>query len=184
MQPFTRLDETKISDTIFIAIIIKNMETKPIKRNENIAKLSRDHHASLMFCWKLRQGIKREVGPKRMQDYLNYFLVQHFTPHFQEEEDLLFAPLKDEKVQKAINDHVVILQAVRDIINSNVENVNTALGALADMVDAHVRYEERILFPHLERELSDEQLEKIGQQISHEAIKDNYEDQFWVKEKI
>ena len=154
------------------------METKPIKRNENIAKLSRDHHASLMFCWKLRQGIKREVDVKRMQDYVSYFLNQHFIPHFQEEEDILFTPIKDEKVQKAIDDHVIIKMKVADISQFGS---NEDLTALADLVDAHVRYEERILFPHLERELSDGQLEHIGQNLAEEAIKDNYEDEFWVK---
>jgi iron-sulfur cluster repair protein YtfE (RIC family) len=159
------------------------MKPKPIKRNENIAKLSRDHHASLMFCWKLRQGIKKDVELKRMQNYLSYFLVQHFTPHFREEEDILFAPLKDEKVQKAIDDHVVILKKVADVVNSESQDLVADLISLADMVDAHVRYEERILFPHLENKLSEKQLEDIGQQISHDAIKDNYEDEFWVKAK-
>jgi len=30
------------------------MKTKPIKRNENIMKLSKEHHFSLLFCWKIR----------------------------------------------------------------------------------------------------------------------------------
>ena len=42
-----------------------------------------------------------------------------------------------------------------------------------------MRYEERVLFPHLEEKLTDEQLEEIGKQISVEAIKDYYEDEFW-----
>lgn len=157
------------------------MKPKPIKRNENIAKLSRDHHASLMFCWKLRQGIKKSVEIKRMKDYISYFLAQHFTPHFQEEEDILFTPLKDEKVQKAIDEHVIIMDKVAGIINSDSKDVIADLTSLADTVDAHVRYEERILFPHLEKKLTEEQLENIGRQISDEAIKDNYEDQFWLK---
>ena len=157
------------------------MDTNPIKRNENIAKLSRDHHASLMFCWKLRQGIKREVAVKRMQDYLVYFLAQHFTPHFREEEEILFSELKDEKVQKAIDEHVIIKKLVADIVHSNGNNLIKEISSLADMVDAHVRYEERTLFPHLEKELTEKQLESIGQQIADETIKDNYEDQFWVK---
>ena len=159
------------------------MKPKPIKRNEHIAKLSRDHHASLMFCWKLRQGIKRDVETKRMQDYISYFLVQHFEPHFQEEEDILFAPLRDEKVQKAIDDHVIIKKQVMDIIHSDAEDLKPDLTSLADRVDAHVRYEERILFPHMEKVLTEKQLENIGKQISHEAIKDNYEDEFWMKNK-
>jgi len=71
------------------------MEKMPIKRNENIVKLSRDHHASLLFCWKLRQGIKYHSSIERMVKYVQYFWNQHFTPHFKEEEEFLFAPVKD-----------------------------------------------------------------------------------------
>jgi len=55
------------------------------------------------------------------------------------------------------------------------------LAKIADMVDEHVRYEERELFPHLERKLSKEQLEKIGKLIQqhHSSLPDLYEDQFW-----
>ncbi len=159
------------------------MERKPVKRNENIAKLSRDHHASLMFCWKIRNGIKLNASTERMVKYLQYFLHQHFIPHFTEEEEILFAPLLDKEVQKALDDHIAIKKLIHKISFSSPENHQNELSELADMVDEHVRYEERILFPHLEKELSQEQLESIGKQISDEAIKDNYEDTFWVKGK-
>lgn len=159
------------------------METKPIKRNENIAKLSRDHHASLMFCWKIRQGIKMDISTERMVRYIQYFERQHFVLHFQEEEKYLFAPLKDSKVQKAIDDHALILRTLNEISFSGKDNQQKELSKLADLVDKHVRFEERILFPHLEQKLTNEQLEEIGKQISDEPIKDNYEDEFWVNKK-
>lgn len=159
------------------------MEKKPIKRNKNIVKLSQDHHASLMFCWKLRQGIKHHAFTERMVKYVQYFLNQHFTPHFKEEEEILFAPLKDNTVQKAIDDHIKIKKNINEIIFSTSKNQHEQLSALADMVDEHVRYEERILFPHLEKELTEEQLENIGNLISNDPLKDNYEDTFWIKNK-
>lgn len=33
-----------------------------MKRNENLVPLSRDHHFGLLCCWKIRQGIKKEVS--------------------------------------------------------------------------------------------------------------------------
>ena len=155
------------------------MEKKPIKRNENIAKLSRDHHASLLFCFKIRQGIKKDVSTERMVRYVQYFEKQHFIPHFTEEENFLFAPLKDVKIQKAMDDHVHILRVAKEISFSGIENQQKELGELADLVDDHVRYEERVLFPYLEERLTDKQLEEIGEQISEEAIKDHYADEFW-----
>jgi hemerythrin-like domain-containing protein len=53
---------------------------------------------------------------------------------------------------------------------------------IADMVDEHVRFEERVLFPHLERKLSEEQLESIGsllQKHHPSLLQDQYEDRFW-----
>ncbi|MDP4284550.1 MAG: hemerythrin domain-containing protein [Bacteroidota bacterium] len=155
----------------------------PIKRNANIVKLSRDHHASLLFCWKLRQGIKRHASIEKMRKYVQYFLNQHFTPHFKEEEEILFAPLKDKQVEKAFDDHIEIKKVANDIIFPHSELQLNNFSALADMVDEHVRYEERILFPHLEKELTETQLQNIGLRISGEPLKDNFEDAFWEKPK-
>lgn len=157
------------------------MEMKPIKRNMNIVKLSKDHHASLLFCWKIRQGIKYHIEFHRLVDYINYFWKNHFSEHFKEEEQFLFAPYNDEIVQKAIDDHRKIKKMISNLPLETPESREDSLSELADTVNEHVRYEERILFPHLEKKLSEEQLEMIGKQISDEPLNDNYEDNFWTK---
>lgn len=154
------------------------MNSKPIKRSDEIVKLSRDHHISLLFCWKIRNGIKKNAEVSRMKNYVSYFLTDHMRPHFQEEEDFLFAPIKDEKVQRALNEHVVILNLTGKILNSDEPEKDDLLN-LANLVDTHVRYEERILFPHLESILSAEQLAEIGRQLSDHLSKDIFEDKFW-----
>jgi hypothetical protein len=58
--------------------------------------------------------------------------------------------------------------------------------ALADTVQNHVRYEEREMFPHLEKVLTDEQLKKIGKQITRQhdqLLKDDFTDEFLVEVK-
>jgi hemerythrin-like domain-containing protein len=157
------------------------MEKKPIKRNSNIVKLSRDHHASLLFCWKLRQGIKRHTAIERMVKYVQYFWSQHFAPHFKEEEEFLFAPLHDDKIQKAIEDHKKIRSIINDLSHLDSVQSTNQLSGLADTVDEHIRYEERVLYPHLEVLLSEKQLEDIGKSISEKPLLDNYEDTFWEK---
>jgi hemerythrin-like domain-containing protein len=157
------------------------METKPLKRSEHIVKLSRDHHASLLFCWKLRQGIKYHISRERLIKYVQYFWQHHFSIHFREEEEFLFAPLKDEIVQKAMEDHQKIKAFIGQISFHRTEGSENVFLELAEMVNDHVRYEERVLFPHLEEKLSDEQLEKIGREINTEPLMDDYEDNFWTK---
>jgi hemerythrin-like domain-containing protein len=50
------------------------------------------------------------------------------------------------------------------------------------MVDDHIRFEERVLFPHLEQLLSDLQLEAIGEKLNNSGppeLNEAYPDQFW-----
>ena len=112
---------------------------------------------------------------------MQYFWQQHLQPHFQEEEKILFAQIKDRQVERAINEHKYIKQQIEDVTNYSENEERKTLAKIADMVDEHVRYEERELFPHLERKLSKEQLENIGKLIQkqHPSLQDQYEDQFW-----
>ena len=157
------------------------MEKKPIKRNENIVKLSREHHTTLLFCWKIRNGLKNGAEPGRIIKYVHYFREEHMLPHFKQEEELLFAPVKDNQVQKALDEHKDILNQI-DLLEEDETNTATSLLTLADTVDNHVRYEERELFPHLEEVLTTDQLLKIGQIMNEdEDHADDYPDEFWVK---
>jgi len=158
------------------------MLKKPINRNDHMKKLSREHHFSLLFCWKIRQGLKMGVASERILKYVHYFWKQHLQPHFREEEKIFFAPIKDSRVHRAINEHKHIKQQIEDLGNYSGHNERKSLLKIADMVYEHVRYEERDLFPHLERKLSKEQLENIGGQIEKHhssSLQDQYEDQFW-----
>lgn len=158
------------------------MKPKPIRRSESIMKLSREHHFSLLFCWKIREGLKKRTAPKRMVQYAQYFWSNHIQPHFLEEEEILFAPLQDEMVLKAMEEHAVIREGIEALTVLPPENITDELTKLADQLDKHVRYEERQLFPHLENVLSDAQLESIGAQLNalpSAALKDDYQDEFW-----
>jgi hemerythrin-like domain-containing protein len=158
---------------------------KPIKRSEHIVKLSKDHHLSLLFCWKIRNGLKAAVEPVRIIKYVAYFWQHHMKPHFMEEESILFAPVADDKVQQALDEHASITRQIKSL-HAAEEDIVARLSALADMVDDHVRYEERELFPHLEQVLSKEQLISIGEALApgdEAGLKDDYPDDFWMKNK-
>ncbi len=158
-----------------------SMLRKPVARNEHIKTLSRDHHFSLLFCWKIRQGLKTGVALERIRKYVQYFWQKHLQSHFREEEHILFAPIKDNQVQRAINEHKYIRLHIESLTDAG-KTERKSLEKIADMVDAHVRYEERELFPHLERKLSKEQLENIGNLILKyhpSSFQDQYQDPFW-----
>ncbi|MEJ7736947.1 MAG: hemerythrin domain-containing protein [Chitinophagaceae bacterium] len=159
------------------------MEKKPIKRNKHIVKLSKDHHFTLLFCWKIRNGLKFEAVPERIVKYVKYFWQYHMQPHFAEEETILFSPIRSAEVQKALDEHAQIAEQIK-ALDAAGDNAANQLLILADTVDNHVRYEERELFPHLEKVLTDEQLESIGKQIEEQhdpVLKDDFADEFWMK---
>lgn len=161
------------------------MDTKPIKRSADIMKLSREHHFSLLFCWKIREGVKKKTAPWRIMQYVQYFWDEHLRPHFAEEEAILFAPLQDEMVLKAIAEHEVIKQRVEALKVLPDINAADEFMKFADELDKHVRYEERELFPYLEKNLTEAQLEAIGRRLNAlpaDPLQDDYEDEFW-KEK-
>ncbi len=156
-----------------------------MKRNEHIVKLTKDHHFTLLLCWKIRNGLKFEVEPGRIKKYVEYFWQHHMQPHFMEEETILFASVKDAEVQKALDEHAQIAEQIK-ALNAIADNAVDQLSTLADTVDNHVRYEERELFPHLENVLTTEQLDNIGKQLATNcdpALKDNFADEFWLKNK-
>lgn len=155
---------------------------KPIKRSEFLLPLSRDHHFSLLFAWKIKQGLNREVDVERIKKYVAYFWQSHMEQHFREEEEILFPPITDALVTRAIEEHGVISNLVQEIVTPNETAATEKLKALSELVDEHVRYEERILFPHLERQLPDhikrEIAEKLTKNESSETA-DDYPDEFW-----
>jgi len=158
------------------------MFKKTYKRNEQIKKLSREHHFSLLFCWKIRHGLKNNVAAERIKEYVEYFWHENLRRHFQEEERLFFAPLSDHKVQRAVREHKMIGREIKELSTLRGIRLNRKLEELADLVSNHVRFEERVLFPHLERIMSKEQFETIGIELAREessSLHDNYVDQFW-----
>ena len=69
---------------------------KPIKRSTQLAPLSREHHEGLLFVWKIRQGIKKEVHPERMIAFVQWFWSTELEPHFRKEENVLLPHLTTE----------------------------------------------------------------------------------------
>jgi iron-sulfur cluster repair protein YtfE (RIC family) len=160
------------------------MEKKPIKRSPHIVLLSREHHTGLLCCWKIRQGLKKQADTTRIQKYLTYFWDSHLQQHFGEEEEHLFDKVNDDFCRKALQQHQEIKALISQVQDSTPAPAPELLHQLADQLEAHIRYEERDLFPHLEQVLEEPELRRIGAALaqSHAApAKDDFPDEFWVR---
>lgn len=161
------------------------MEKTPIRRNEHILRLSREHHFSLLFCWKIRQGVKKGIAPERMINYADYFRKHHAEPHFREEEEIIFDHFPDEMTLRAVDEHIALRRLFEEIISragEDDEQVAGLLSSLAEKLDSHVRFEERELFPYLEKKLNEKELSRIGNALDAlpAGPRDDYADEFWL----
>lgn len=152
---------------------------KPIKRHPRLVPLSHDHHAGLMFAWKLKQGLAKQADPETMKDYIIYFWENDMQRHFEKEEELLLSSLEDEDAEKQRieKEHKQIRALIKDIRQNPA---NEQIQVLSQSVHDHIRHEEREFFPYVEKKLTEEQLKEIGKALEDEQeFCDNWKEEFW-----
>jgi hemerythrin-like domain-containing protein len=153
-----------------------------MKRNENLIELSRDHHHGLLLGWKIKTGLRRKVPVDQIADYIVHFAREALFPHFEEEENKVLGYLEkaDPFYQRTIQEHSEIRQLIKQLCIKNLTDASL-LTNFADKLDAHIRFEERELFPYMENVLSMQQLEQIGKEIAelHQPYIEKYSDEFW-----
>lgn len=149
-----------------------------MKRNKNLIPLSREHHYGLLFCWKIQQGIEKKISYHRIRDYINFFWNNHLEKHFETEDEAL-PELKNEALYKIMEkEH----HEIRDLIlKINASEDPQLLLDFAKELHSHIRFEERVVFPDYEDNLSKTELEKIGAYLekNHPKEQDDYPDEFW-----
>ena len=150
---------------------------KPLMRHKAIIPLSREHHHTLLLCWKIRKGFSKGVAPERMKRYTDWFFESHILPHFKIEEAYLFPILgsEDEMVKRALAEHrrlERLFQDDRDLVKS--------LNHIEDELEKHVRFEERELFTKIQEQATPEQLALVEEHHGPEGkFQENTEDEFW-----
>lgn len=152
------------------------LQSPPIKRNEAIQPVSRDHHHGLLLCWKIKAGMAKEIPVNRIKKYCDWFFKYHILPHFLVEEKYMFPILgrDNELVQKALADH----QRLRALFTSN-EEIKESLELIEASLKDHIRFEERILFNEIQKIATQEQLKTIEEHHHHQRFEENNEDEFW-----
>lgn len=159
---------------------MKKQDTKkraPIKRHDSLQPLSREHHHSLLFCWKIRTGFKKNIPVDRIKAYADWFFKGHILPHFKQEENYIFPLLgmDNELVKRAMADHRRLTR-----LFESEEKPEKILGQIEEELDAHIRFEERILFNEVQSRLPADTLNEI--ELLHNQVpkeSETWEDEFW-----
>lgn len=148
----------------------------PIKRIAVLKPLSRDHHHGLLLCWKIRTGLNKDIQPQRIKVYAEWFWRNHLKPHFDIEENYVFSILGNENklIKQALTEHHRI-KYLFEFSDEIIKNLNL----IEEELDAHIRFEERLLFNEIQEIATMEQLQQIERHHSDTKFIDNLSDPFW-----
>jgi len=154
---------------------------KPIKRSKQLAPLSCEHHDGLLFVWKIRQGFSNHTQITKMQQYTMWYWQQHIKPLFFREEKILLPHMKSNHpmTTRFKEEHDQIREL---ILGLDKEADKRYLVLLVDLIESHIRFEERELFNFLEQSLSSDELEEIFVKLEKQKINCTvWADEFWIR---
>jgi len=139
-----------------------------MKRSEALASLSRDHHHALVVAQKLRRATDATARQAR-EAFLAYW-TDHGREHFRLEEELLFPAYAgygdphDPLVLRALGQHVMIRHRAAALADGGTA-LPASLEQLGAELAAHVRLEEREVFPLIERVMPTHELEAVAAEL-------------------
>ena len=153
------------------------MNRKPQKRHKALQPLSREHHHGLLLSWKIRTGFHKGIAPDRMRIYADWFFENHLMPHFKVEETHIFTLLepKHDLKKRALAEHRRLIR----LFTEKEDNFKT-LSKIEEELEQHIRFEERVLFPEIQRVATKVQMSRIEKLHHSDKFEDNLNDPFWV----
>ena len=145
------------------------VETKEpeMKRSPELTPLSHDHHQALFVA----QGLKRARDAASERERFLSFWHSHGQRHFEIEEQIVLpgwveadAEADPRMAARLASEHLTIRAGARRLERSPV--AAEELHELGLLLERHVRFEERELFPLIESRLDAETIARIGAEIA------------------
>lgn len=140
-------------------------------------KLKKEHQENITLCMNIRKGFLKRVSTERIKKYVDWYWEVQLLPHFNSEERVIFPILgkKHALVKRAMSEH----RKLRRLFQSNTE-LDKTLNRIEEELEAHIRFEERVLFVELEK-LDDEcvlsAIDTLHQGHKYTGLQ--WEDEFW-----
>ena len=155
---------------------------KPLKRHQALIPYSHDHHGGLMFILNIRKGLKNKIAAERISKYVLFFFHEDLKQHFHDEELHIFPLLPANNLLRiqAEQEHRNIYLLIEKI--DTEQSDSSLLTLFSDTLENHIRFEERILFPYIQKNISlPEVLHSRSVNMLPECdISNRWADPFWV----
>jgi hemerythrin-like domain-containing protein len=145
-------------------------------RHSSLVPLSHDHHHGLALALRCRRqalGQLKPVGVKglreRAQEFREFF-AGNLVNHFRAEEEVLFPeisariPESRDLIDLLVREHEQMRSAIRNLQEEGLAKLVFDLG---DLLEHHIRKEERELFPLFEENVDLFDVETVGERITN-----------------
>lgn len=143
---------------------------KPLKRHEALQPLSRHHMIALHLSLKMRRAgtVKSKLTIQELILEADEFWNPEGLVHFREEEEILLtafaqhASVDIPEIHDMLIEHVQIRALFDTILKTDEPSLELdAIHELGEMLEKHVRKEERIIFPMIEKALPEDKLQEV-----------------------
>jgi hemerythrin-like domain-containing protein len=147
-----------------------------MKRHSSFIPLSREHHEGLLLATRLQQGRNALLrlwshDLNWQAEYIVKFFDDNLDTHFLIEETIVFPAARASNlnggtiIQALLNEHAEMREMVEFFRHPSQKKLECTLTRFGEILENHIRCEERELFPLCEEAFSEEELENIGKNI-------------------
>ena len=133
-----------------------------MKRDLRLHGLTSDHHHALVLARRLQEAAARGALDVALSAEVRRRYDDDLGPHFAVEEEELFPALalvgRTDLVERTLREH----GALRDHLAAAESGARSRLAEFGTLLEAHVRFEERDLFPACEALVGPEVLTRVA----------------------
>ncbi|MFZ4450916.1 hemerythrin domain-containing protein [Salibacterium aidingense] len=140
-----------------------------IKRHESLYSLSHHHHHGLFLALNLKRvdTEKARYTAEKVLENVRNFWDPGGVQHFREEEEILlpafaqYASVDIPEIKTMLTEHVRIRALMEKVTHAEVPDIEE-MRHLGAILESHIRTEERVIFPMIERTLPEEKLQELS----------------------
>jgi len=145
-----------------------------IKRDKALHILSHDHHHGLILAQLIKKGSSQYKNlpntTEGKKDYSIKFYYDELVKHFEDEEKILFPVVngKDDEINNLVEEIIIEHKKIKQLVNrlESDEDVENTLDELGNILESHIRKEERNLFMKIQEILTENELTSIEKQLT------------------
>ena len=149
-----------------------------MKRSRQLKPLSSEHHQALLVAFQLKKGLAGHAesagAPKDLPGLLalaRRFEEQVFRAHTRAEEDVLGQYLAAPDMRRLTAEHTEMIRLLDGARTARPPELRAALGGFAELLERHIRWEERELFPYAEGHVDEATLATIGGELERRLVR-------------